>query len=154
MKIPIVLATVHIDIDTAGVLSVDIGGKPYAADRQLNRADLRSILDEITTTQETAVRVEIREADGTLYADIATPPETPAPASDDPMPPMPPPALAGAGFSPGEEVALAYIVARQSADSDGNTSINLPPALLAATRGGLVMLGLTSQTVAPIEAPA
>ncbi len=154
MKIPVVLSTVHVDIDTDGTLTVDLDGRPYANDRQLGRADLRGVLNEITSDMETAVRVEVRESDGTTYADIATPPDSEAPAADEPSPNPRPPALAGAGFKPGEEVALAYVVARHSADSDGNASVNLPPALVAATRGGLFLLGLTSQTVAPVEAPA
>lgn len=154
MKIPVALRTVHVDVDTDGVLSVDIDGQPHVTGSQLSRADLRSVLDEITTELDTAVRIEVRECDGSTYADIATPPEPPAPAADEPSPNPRSPALAGAGFSPGEEVALAYIVARHPADSDGNASINLPPALLAATRGGLILLGLTSQTVAPIQARA
>ena len=98
------------------------------------------------------MRVEVRESDGTTYSDIATPPDSPARESEEPQPRTTTPALVDAGFRPGEEVALAYVVFRQLADSDGNASINLPPALLAATRGGLVLLGLSSQTVAPIEA--
>jgi hypothetical protein len=47
---------------------------------------------------------------------------------------------------------LAYVVAHQEADASGNAAINLPPALLSATRDGLVLLGLTSLTVAPVEA--
>jgi hypothetical protein len=154
VKIPVVLSTIHVDIDCGGVLSVDIDGRPHAADRDLGRKDLRTVLNEITTELETAVRVEVRESDGTTYADIATPPEPTARTEDEPIPSPRPPALAGAGFKPGEEVALAYVVARHSADSNGNASINLPPSLMAATRGGLVLLGLTSQTVAPVEAPA
>jgi hypothetical protein len=154
MKIPVVLSTVHVDIGAEGVLTVDLDGHPYATHRQLGRADLRALLDEITTDLETAVRVEVRESDGATYADIATPPDSASPAADEPSPNARPSALAGAGFKPGEEVALAYVVARHSADSDGNASINLPPALMAATRGGLVLLGLTSRTVAPVEAPA
>ena len=132
-----------------GILAVDIDGRPYAPDRRLGRADLRSTIDGITSDLGTAVRVEVRESDGTTYADIVTPPE-PAPAADKPSPA----ALAGFGFRPGEDVALAYVVVRQPADSDGNASINLPPALLSSTRGGLVLLGLTSHTVVPVEAPA
>jgi hypothetical protein len=158
MKIPVVLSAVQVHIDTEGLLSVELDGEPYAADRQLSRADLAALLDEITTDLDTAVRVEVREADGTTYADIATPPEPPAPGDPslvkEPSPIARSHALAGAGFDPGEEVALAYVVTRQTADSDGRASINLPPALLAATRGGLVMLGLCSQKVAPVEAPA
>ncbi|MCL2611716.1 MAG: hypothetical protein FWD95_00615 [Nocardioidaceae bacterium] len=158
MKVPVVLSAVQVHIDAEGTLSVKLDGEPYAADRHLGRADLGALLDEITAARDTAVRVEVCEADGTTYADIATPPERPAPAG---LPPTKEPstvprphALAGAGFDPGEEVALAYVVTRQPADSDGHAAINLPPALLAATQGGLVMLGLTSQKVAPVEAPA
>ncbi|MEP9382891.1 hypothetical protein [Nocardioides sp. KR10-350] len=154
MKIPIVLSSVLVHIEADGALSVELDGEPYAADRDLGRADLGALLDEITTGLDTAVRVEIHEADGTTYADLATPPKRPAPAADEPSPIARPHALAGAGFAPGEEVALAYVVTRQPADSDGHAAMNLPPALLAATRGGLVMLGLTSQRVAPVEAPA
>jgi len=154
MKIPIVLSAVHVDISAEGNLVVAVDGEPYAVDRSLGRADLPSVLDEITTDLGTAVRVEVRESDGTTYADIATPPDSPAPASEEPQPPTTAPALAGAGFRPGEEVALAYVVGRQVADSDGNAAINLPPALLAATRGGLVLLSLSSQSVAPVEASA
>jgi hypothetical protein len=154
MKIPIVLSTVQVHIDNEGLLSVELDGEPYAADRQLSRAELAALLDEITTDLDTAVRVEVLEADGTTYADIATPPERPAQAAAEPSRIARPHALAGAGFDPGEEVALAYVVTRQRSDADGRASINLPPALLAATRGGLVMLGLTSQKVAPVEAPA
>jgi hypothetical protein len=100
------------------------------------------------------VRVEVREADGSTYSDIATPPESPAPAAAEPSPTTLTPSLAGAGFQPGEEVALAYVVVRQNADAEGNASLNLPPALIAATRGGLVLLGMSSRTVSPFEAPA
>lgn len=154
MKIPVVLSAVQVQIDAEGVLSVELDGEPYAADRHLGRGDLGALLDEITTGLDTAVRVEVYEADGTAYADIAVPPERPAAAADESSPIVRPHALAGAGFDPGEEVALAYVVARQPSDSDGHASINLPPGILAATRGGLVMLGLTSQKVAPVEAPA
>ena len=122
--------------------------------RRRTRGDLRTVIDEITADLGAPVRVEVREADGSTYADIATPPESPAPAAAEPSPTPSTPALAGAGFQPGEEVALAYVVVRQNADAEGNAALNLPPALLAATRDGLVLLGMSSRTVAPFEAPA
>jgi hypothetical protein len=154
MKIPVVLSTVHVTIDVDGVLEVDLDGARYADDRTLRRGDLRSVVDEITKDLGSAVRVELHEADGTTYTDIHTPPELPASAHWESEPETAPPALAGAGFQPGEEVALAYVVARQSADIDGKASINLPPATVAAARSGLVLLGLSSLTVAPIETSA
>ncbi len=154
MKVPIVLPTVRFDIDTEGRLEISVDGQPHAEDRRLSRDDLRSVLDEITTSLGTAVRVEVREADGTTYSDIETPAEGTAPEAGEPEPETATPALAGAGFRPGEEVALAYVVARQEADANGNAAINLPPALLSATRQGLVLLGLTSLTVASVETQA
>lgn len=154
MKVPIVLPTVRFEVDTEGRLEVSVDGQPHAEGRRLSRDDLRSVLDAITTSLGTAVRVEVHEADGTTYSDIETPAEGTAPDAVEPEPETATPALAGAGFRPGEEVALAYVVARQEADASGNAAINLPPALCTATRQGLVLLGLTSLTVAPVEAQA
>ena len=154
MKVPVVLPIVRFDIDTEGRLEVSVDGQPHAEDRRLSREHLRSVLDEITTSLGTAVRVEVHEADGTTYSDIETPAVNAAQDAVEPEPETATPALAGTGFRPGEQVALAYVVARQEADADGNAAINLPPALLTATRHGLVLLGLTSLTVAPLEAHA
>lgn len=156
MKVPVVLSTVHIQVDSDGRLQVDIDGQPYAEDRVLTRKDLRSVVDEITSTIGAAARVEIREADGSTFADIETPPVEPAAgiAEPEPEPITTKPFFSGAGFRPGEEVALAYVVARQFADRDGNAAIHLPPALVSAARTGLVLLGLSSLTVAPIEGSA
>lgn len=152
MKVPVVLSTVRFEVDAEGRLKVNVDGQPYAEDRRLSRADLRSVVDEISASLRTAVRVEVHEADGTTYSDIETPTENAAPVATEPEPEAATPALAGVGFRPGEQVALAYVVARQEADANGNAAINLPPALLTATRHGLVLLGLTSMTVAPVEA--
>jgi hypothetical protein len=153
MKIPVVLRVVHVAIDADGAIAVDVDGVPRDSAPARTRGDLRAVIDEITSDLGAPVRVEVREADGSTFTDVATPP-TPAPATAEQPPTSPPPALAGARFQPGEEVALAYVVVRQNADAEGNASLNLPPALLAATRGGLVLLGMTSRTVTPFEALA
>lgn len=153
MKIPVVLSVVHVAIDAEGVLAVDVDGVPLDSEQTRTRDHLRAVIDEITSDVGAPVRVEVREADGSTFTDVVTPP-TPAPAAAEQPPTPPSPALAGAGFQPGEEVALAYVVVRQNADAEGNASLNFPPALIAATRGGLVLLGMTSRTVTPFEAPA
>jgi hypothetical protein len=154
MKIPVVISVVHIAIDADGVMTVDVDGVTRDSEQSRTRGDLRAVIDEITSELGAPVRVEVREADGSTYADIATPAESSAPVAVEPSPTPSTAALAGAGFQPGEEVALAYVVVRQNADADGNASLNLPPALLAATRGGLVLLGMSSRTVTPFEASA
>lgn len=155
MKIPVVLSTVHVEIGADGDLSIDISGVPYAVDRRLGRAELRTVLDEITTDLGTAVRVEIRESDGTTYADIATPPEEPRDRdASEPAEQVPVSGLVARGFQPGEEVAIAYVVARKVADGSGRTAVHLPPALASVRRHGFVLLGMTSQVVAAIEQPS
>lgn len=153
MRIPVVLNVVHVAVDADGVLAVDVDGVPRDSEQGRTRGDLRAVIDEITSELGAPVRVEVREADGSAFTDVATPP-TPAPTAAERPPAPPPPALAGAGFQPGEEVALAYVVVRQNADANGHASLNLPPALLATTRDGLVLLGMSSMTVTPFEAPA
>ncbi|WP_110240166.1 hypothetical protein [Nocardioides gilvus] len=155
MKIPVVLSAVHVDIDPDGRLTVDVDGTPHQSEHVFGRGDLQSVLDAITTGLGTAVRVEIREADGATYADIATPPPATenSPKCDAPIP-VSQPGLHGQGFHPGEEVVIAYVVCTQTADADGQTSLNLPPAVLR--RGGpkLLLVGMTSAAVAEIEQPA
>lgn len=154
MRIPVVLSTVHVAIDADGVLAVNVDGVPRDSEQTRTRGDLRAVIDKITSDLGAPVRVEIREADGSTFIDVATPPVASATAATEPPPSSPSPALAGAGFQPGEEVALAYVVVRRIADAEGNASLSLPPALLAATRGGLVLLGMSSRTVTALEAPA
>ena len=150
MKVPVVLPVVHVEVGTDGHLVVDLDGQPYDADRTLERGDLRTALDEITSAHGTAVRVEVREADGTTYADIATPPESAQPPDSQPPADVPSPGINGAGFEPGEEVAVAYVLARQTPDAAGVAALHLPPAVLASRRDGLVLLGMTSRVVASI----
>jgi hypothetical protein len=151
MKIPVVLPTVHVAVGADGTIEVDVDGEPYGAEHTLGRGDLRYVLDEITAPLGTAVRVEVREVDGTLYADIATPPEPGEPAEGPQATHLSEPGINGSGFRPGEEVAIAYVFARQTADDDGTASLHLPPVLLAARRNGLVLFGLTSRAIASID---
>ena len=147
---------VRVAVAPDGALSVTVDGAPFTAPealRPLRRDTFGALADHLTAALDSPIRVEVHEADGSTFTDVATPP-TPAPAAAG-QPPAPlTPALAGAGFQPGEEVALAYVVVRQNADDKGNASLNLPPALLATTRDGLVLLGMSSMTVTPFEAPA
>jgi hypothetical protein len=154
MKIPAVLSTDHIDISAGGHVLVNIDGEPYAGDRQLGRSELRSVLDEITAGLGTAVRVEVREGDGTTYSDIATPPQA---AGEDPpeaATPTSQPGVYGRGFQPGEEVAVAYVLCTQTAGADGKTTVHLPPTLLTRPGHTVVLIGMSSAAMAEIEQPA
>ena len=150
MRIPVVLPVVHINVATHGRLTIDIDGDPYKSAGVFTRGDVGDVLAQITTTLDSPVRVEVREADGTTYADITTPPDQPAVQPAEPDPAKAPDATP-TGFQPGEEVALAYVLTRQTVDADGVAPLRLPPALLASRREGLVMVGFTSHVIANIR---
>lgn len=156
MKIPVVLPVVHVSIDGAGTLAIDVDGKPYEADRTLGRGDLGSVLDEITSERQSAVRVEVLENDGTTYADIATPPAEPsdAEAEDPPVPVQSLPGISGSGFRPGERVAVAYVLLHQTADATGSAVVHLPPSMISGRGASVVLFGLDSNVLAQVEASA
>lgn len=151
MRIPVVLPLVHVAVAPTGCLDVAVDGSPYHADRYLRREDLAQILEEITTGHQTAVRVEVAEADGTTYSDIAVP----SPDADGgpavSMPTSPMPGVQGKGFEPGEEIAVAYVVMHQKADHTGATVLRLPPALLVRRKSSLVLVGLTSGVMTRVQ---
>lgn len=152
MKIPVVLPVAHIRIAAHGRLTVDIDGAPFESASVFTRGDLGDVLDQIATTLDSPVRVEVHEADGTTYADIATPPDDQDAVQAVSVPdPAATTDARRAGFHPGEEVALAYVLTRQTADAQGNAPLSLPPALLASRREGLVLVGLTSHVIANIQ---
>lgn len=155
MKVPVVLPVVHVTVDGEGGLAVEVDGDPYDAEVALTRTNLQRVLDTITTERETAVRVEIRESDGTTYADFATPPE------QNPEPPPSPvpvavamPGISGTGFRPGEPIAVAYVLLKDVADEDGAAAVRLPPSVIAGRTAGMVLMGLESRVATLVEATA
>ena len=148
VRVPVVMPLVEVEVDEQGYLSVTLDREPYCADRSLTRDDLKRVLDDIAVDLETAVRVEVREADQSSFTDIVTP--------DRPQLRVIEPAraaassvgeVAGDGFLPNEEVAVAVVVAHQVAGVDGTARLRLPPALLEAHPGLVVLMGKKSGAV-------
>lgn len=155
MNVPVVLPVARIRIDDAGLLDASLNGEPYAEGENLRRNDLQRLLADITGDLQMPVRVEVAEADGTTYCDIATPtvqsPEVEAIATgDEPMGA----GVHGAGFRPGERVAVAYVVAHGTADAEGAAAMRLPAAALARRHGALLLFGLDSRVATLIGEPA
>ncbi|MDE0777844.1 MAG: hypothetical protein OSB43_16330 [Nocardioides sp.] len=153
---------VEVTVDPAGCLDVRLEREPYAADGALERGDLQRLVGGIADDLGTPVRVEVHEADGTGFTDIVTPSESAelaAGASEEvPVPQLGAPlvtgVVAGVGFTPDESVAVAVVVAHQVASSDGSARLRLPPALLTAHPGLVVLIGETSGTIIVSGAPA
>ena len=55
------LPVVHVEVAADGGINVDVDGTPHDAGRALERAHLRSLLDQLTVELDSPVRVEIQE---------------------------------------------------------------------------------------------
>ncbi len=142
LKVPVVMPLIEVMINHDGYLDIRLDREPYAPQDAVTRRDLGSIVESIANDLGAPVRVEVHESDGTTYTDIVTPDgRASEQTAADQVPEASP-----AAFMPDEEVAVAVILGRHQRGGDPLES-RLPPALLAAHRGNVVLLGQTSGTV-------
>lgn len=142
LRVPVVLPQVDVSIDDRGSLDLRLDGDPYTAVGDLDRGDLQRMVAQIATDLDSAIRVNIQEADGSTFADIITPP------ADDTTPVDPSPVALGggpgevceSGFDPGEQVLVVVVVGHQVADETGTALLRLPPALLTAHRDDILLI--------------
>lgn len=155
-RVPVVMPLVDVRVDVEGTLAVELDREPYATDTPLHREDLQRLLGKLATDLETPIRVEVREADGSTFTDIVTPEPQGVHLSERPMPATAAPDLtadqtagetASGRFLPLEDVAVAVVVAHQTASEDGVANLRLPPALLEAHAGRLILVGQQSGAV-------
>lgn len=159
-RIPVVLPMVRVAVDDTGTLSVTIDDEPLPDEASvLTRGELRPLLDRIATDHGSALRVEIHEPDGKVFTDFHTPEPSPTPEPTSevvshersarearPMVRVQAGSVYGEGFQPGEEVVVAIIVHRTSAQADGTLDLRLPVSLLDRTAGDVVIVGEAGAT--------
>lgn len=172
-RVPVVLPLLAITIsntgtttdDGGGRLGVTLNGEPYPvpAGAGEGRSALGPLVEQVATELGCPVRIEVREVDGSVFTEIVKPPPLPVPVAV-PVSAEPPPAtwepvepgafncgrleVGGSGFAPDEQVAVAVVVAHQTAGPDGCARLRLPAALLASRPGTVVLLGRASGFVA------
>jgi hypothetical protein len=155
MNIPVVLPVARVRVDDAGELHVTLDGEPHGPAEHPRRRDLQQVLADLTREVGTPIRIEVTEADGTTYCDIATPIEAPtAPDAATGTTTQPISGVHGVGFQPGERVAVAYVLLQQTADAEGAADLHLPVAALARRGGAMLLFGLDSHVGTLIEAPS
>lgn len=148
---PVILPLVVVAVEADGVLSVTLDGTPLNPEPFAPgwvRSDFGRIMDQITEEHRSAVRVEVRESDGTSFTDIITPGSrrrrTEPPPPDKPASPKRAAAqlveITADGFIPGEDVGVAVIIAHTDAAHTGQARALLEAAQLAASRTGEVVL--------------
>lgn len=167
---PMVVRVVEFTLDTDGTMTVTIDGAPHTPAPfapPWRRESFPAILDALTTRLQTPLRIHVREADGSTFTDIITPPRTrrtecPPASITSPSPVASPPVITapeaattpvvhqveGAGFVPGEDVAVAIIHAHSDAGGDGTARALLTPEQLASSpTGEIILLGRISGTL-------
>lgn len=156
-RVPVVLPLVQAHVREDGHLDVYVDHDQHESPSLLGRDDLPRVLNEITTRLASPVRIEVHEANGNVFTDIAAPDSQEGPQQNalEPQPiPLAPGEIGGAGFVPDEEIAVAVVVAHHVAGADGSARLRLPPTLVADRPGLIVLLGRTSGTVAVSGTPS
>ena len=159
VELPHVLVTVAAD----GTLTATVDGTPFASPDagDWTRATFGPLMDAITNDRTIAVRVEVRENDGSVFTDIlrtrkprraVAPSETPAPETRRSRHARRVPRLAevtAGGFVPGEDVAVATIVSHTDASGTGEARalIDLDDLPDASTHE-VILFGRISGTLA------
>lgn len=154
--VPAVLPQVLATIDHTGRAQVSVDGisRPHG---RVGRDQLGSLFASVAEQAGGPVRVEIREADGTRYADILQPqptrPDDPPAVRENSSSPPRQAALRGEGFLPGEPVLVAVIAATVVAGADGTVELPAAPPV-PRTAGELILFGASSATMVRGTAPA
>ena len=151
-QVPVVVPVVEVRVDDQGCLDIQVDRKPYPVEGRPHRGDLSRVLDEHhhrpgNTGAHPHPRARRDNLHRLRHAVGFPGPPTGHGGRVDPRRTRRAGQIAGRGFAPAEDVAVAVIVARQVASTDGSARIRLPPALLAAHPGLVVLIGQTSGTV-------
>ena len=147
--VPPVLPQIIAEVISEEHVVLTVNGKRLPA-TPTRRDELGQATAELVARFASPTRVEVRELDGSVYADILTPdPGNPAVVDEVPTPTRPVLVeFTADGFVPGEYVAIALVLRHTSAASNGSARALLDPAEQAAVTGEVVLLGRISGTTA------
>ena len=157
VELPHVLVTVAAD----GTLTATVDGAPFPSPDATpwTRATFGPLMDAITKDRTIAVRVEVRENDGSVFTDIlrtrkprraVAPTDTPLPETRRSRHARRVPRLAEVtadGFVPGEDVAVATIVSHTDATGTGEARALIDLDDLPDGTHEVILLGRISGTL-------
>ncbi|MER6936257.1 hypothetical protein ABTX24_26320 [Nocardioides sp. NPDC127514] len=137
--VPIALPTVRIEVDAGGALTVTIDKVPYAVAPNFGRDHVRGLLRDLVSDLG-PIRAEITESNGEKYIDILTPGDRSS-APPDPAPDRPTAHRIRGHFDAGEDVLVAVVVGRRTAERDGTVAVRMPPALVQRYGDDVLLIG-------------
>ncbi|WP_392426057.1 hypothetical protein [Barrientosiimonas humi] len=143
--VPVSIPTIVLDVHEDGTLTATLDGEPLNPPDGAppwQRSSFPHIIDHASHDRAVPVRVEVREADGTVFTDLIaarprhTPEPTPAPATKKHAARQAFHTLTGEGFVPGEDVAVAVITGHTDATGTGAVRALIDPARLIPDASG------------------
>lgn len=151
--VPAVLPQILLEAVNADMLIVTVNGDRLAA-TPIRRDEITATVTELVARLGSPTRVEVRELDGSVHADILTPPapepRSPfAPPDDEAPAPATAPSLlefTGDGFVPGEDVAVALVLRHTSAGPTGTARALIDRGEQPVITGEVILLGRISGT--------
>jgi hypothetical protein len=147
--VPPVLPQIIAEVVSKEHVVLTVNGKRLPATPP-RRDELGQAIAELVARFASPTRVEVRELDGSVYADILTPNADNPAALEEAETPMRPVLIefTADGFVPGEDVAIALVLRHTSAARNGTARALLDRAEHAAVTGEVVLLGRVSGTTA------
>lgn len=155
---PVVLPHAVITVTETGALDVTVDGTAFPPPESgaWTRSTFGPLLDAITEDRRVAVRIEVREADGSVFTDLihARRPKPAESAKDELETPRGKQAkskrkkrpelveVTAEGFVPGEDITIAVVVSHTDATGTGHAR-----ALLDTTQLGSVLVEGTGEVV-------
>ncbi|WP_229503412.1 hypothetical protein [Nesterenkonia sedimenti] len=154
LDVPAVLPHVIITVtEPTGALAVTVDGEDFPApeDGAWSRARFGELLDAVTEDRTQTVRIEVHETDGSTFTDIIRArrrtPTTPNPEAEQAESARSKASgkaaaarVSGAGFLPGEDVAIALVVTETTANDDGEVETRLTRRQKTTLRAGAEVL--------------
>lgn len=163
---PAAVVMVRMTVADDGTLHVTVDGAPYLPpdfSPPWRRGSFPTIVEAISEQTGRTLRVDVVETDGRVMTDFYTPrpPRRTTPAEVAPQPKLQAPAVeaapvarprlvqfAGSGMVPGEDVAVAIIIAHTETGPDGIARALIDSRYLDhAPTGEVILLGRISATV-------
>lgn len=150
-SVPVVLPHVVMTVAKDGAMTVTVDGTPHEPEPfapPWRRDSFAQVLDRLTEQRRCPIRVEVREADGTVFTDIITSTTRRRLGPERLAPSLSLVALHGEGFVPGEDVAVAVVIAHGDAAPDGTMrGLLTPEQVVASPTREVILLGRVSGTV-------
>lgn len=161
VELPVTVPHLVLRIDETGTVTATLDGQQVPPPEQVEawrRGTFATLVDHVTNDRALPVRVTVHESDGTTFTDLLPPVtrHTPPPAETAEEPSVKRRRRArelievdgGAGFVPGEDVAVALIITHTDATPAGRVRALIETASIREVTGSeVVLLGRVSGTV-------